>query len=398
MRITAAALVKASLSLFLIEMFLFPALFHTSLPYVTELTTLFSLFMIVLDCFQRKDLFTNLFNGVKGMAVYVLYILYSGAVMMFTSRYSITKIVPAFEMIVLLIIVIYIAISDGNMEFIAFLGILMATVLGICGITQGEELNMRLELASNLSANVTGLLLIFGILCTYLTRSRFFNSYIKLAINIICLMAIVLTASRQALLLAAIIYVAWIIRTYKIYRDPKKIGKINPKGIVFVLVCVLVFFGLRSAGYFEELEATKLFDRLTGENVATEESDEARGRLYEVGWEAFIESPIFGCGYDNLKAYTHSTYMEVLGGTGLIGFMLFYFPFFGRIKKCIVGLRKQDPLRKGVYYDQLTIIIVLFAMMFFRAVHYYIVSQIIIGLIFTNAELLQDKKTAPQTH
>lgn len=386
-------IVKIFLLLFLIDMFVFPVVLKQTIPYVTELTIVASIGVILFDCRGNKDLFNKIFVTVSPMLIYTLYAFAVGCVLMFLNNYDISLIFPLAEMILLMIIVVYVIFADGNINYIAFLGIFLSLVLGLYTIinmdTLMDSLNDRLSLSGNMSSNTTGLLMIFGVLSTYLIKSRFINKYVKLLVNVLCISVIILTASRQSLLLCALIYGIWLLR---VFHDRKASGgKIKLSTLNFAVVACILVLGFFSTDMPEQLAETKMFYRIIGDNSATSVSDNARSLMYEIGMNTFFDSPFVGCGYNDLPSYTHSTYMEILGGTGLIGFLLFYIPLFQKIHKYILRLKSGGMNADRTAFDVLMVVIVLFVMMFFRAIHYYIISQIMLTIVFAGEYLVGNK-------
>lgn len=386
------SVVKFLLLFFLVDMFVFPALFSKTIPLVTEGTMILSLIVIFFDCIDQEKLWNQIINSIFPMIVYVMYAVACGFLFMLINDYDISLVIPAVEMIAIMIIVTYITLQDGNMDYIAFVGIILAGTLGVYTLfnldTLIRSLNDRLALSGNMSSNTTGLLMFFGVLSTYIIKNKYINSYVKLFVNILCVVVIVLTSSRQSLLLVGIVYVFWLLRVLKNNQMLK--GKIKWQSVVFMAVVLSLAIYAIYAGVLDQFFETKLFNRLNENNTATSVSDNARMNLYKLGFEEFFDSPILGCGYNDLSSYTHSTYTEVLGGTGMIGFVLFYFPIFNGFWKMMTKTKSLSENEKKVRTNILLMTILLFVMMIFRAVHYYIVSQILLTWVISGSYLINN--------
>ncbi|MEK6263428.1 MAG: O-antigen ligase family protein [Clostridium sp.] len=70
------------------------------------------------------------------------------------------------------------------------------------------------------------------------------------------------------------------------------------------------------------------------------ETDLTRKYFIQKGFEVFSDHPLFGAGgfssYSYFGTYSHNNYIEILMNTGMIGFVLFYFPyliFFFQLRK-----------------------------------------------------------------
>lgn len=377
-------IVKFFLLVFLTDMFLLPVLLKRTLPMVTEITTLGSIAIIFLECLVDNRLFNQIFKSVLPMVMFFVYLIVSSMILLFVNNYDVSAIFSVVEMIALMIIVMYIVFSDGDMDYIAFLGIFLSVVLGVYTLFNRDALmdtlNNRLELAGNLTPNATGLIMSFGVLGTYLIKGKIFKWPVKLLVNLLCVYVIILTASRQSILVVGVIYGLWLLHVWK---GSKNQG--NKKKIVLLAVSlfvVVVAVGLLYSGALDWILRTKLFDRVNDTDAATTVSDQARNGLYKIGIKTFLASPLIGCGYANIGVYTHSTYMEILGGTGLIGTVIFYFPMFALLAKTIKKLKVDDTKIRRIVIDTLVMIIVLFVMMFFRMINNYIASQIILALAY----------------
>lgn len=377
-------IVKFLLLVFLTDMFLFPVLLQRTLPMVTEITTFMSIGIIFLECLGNDRLFNQVFKAVVPMVVFFAYLIVSSMIHLLVDNYNVFLLFSVVEMIAMMVIVAYIVFSDGNMDYIAFLGIFLAVVLGLYTMFNRDALidtlNNRLELAGNLSPNATGLIMSFGVLGTYLIKGKFFKGPVKLLINILCVYVIVLTASRQSLLIVGVIYVLWLSHAWRENKNQNS----KRKSMFFIagLVMIVVAVGVAYSGALDWMLKTKLFDRVNDTDAATTISDQARSGLYKIGIKTFLDSPLIGCGYANIGVYTHSTYMEILGGTGLLGTVVFYFPLFGVLGKTIKKLKVDDLSIRRIVIDTLVIIVVLFIMMFFRMINNYIASQMILSLAY----------------
>lgn len=71
------------------------------------------------------------------------------------------------------------------------------------------------------------------------------------------------------------------------------------------------------------------------EDDASEGSFDTRAEMIKLGWNAFLERPIFGYGMSNFSVlweqaagwatYSHNNFIEILVNGGLVGFILYYF-------------------------------------------------------------------------
>lgn len=86
-----------------------------------------------------------------------------------------------------------------------------------------------------------------------------------------------------------------------------------------------------------------------GESTLKENSAQTRMEYIELGWAYFLESPLIGhglgCAGYALKSvygyitYLHNNYIEILASGGIIGFLLFYAPYYITFKSHIRRMR-----------------------------------------------------------
>lgn len=94
-----------------------------------------------------------------------------------------------------------------------------------------------------------------------------------------------------------------------------------------------------------------------GEKILKENSAQTRLDYIELGWEQFLKSPLFGNGIGNAgyamvekygyTTYLHNNYMEMLASGGIIGFLLFYAPYFilfGVFRRRLFREHESNPL------------------------------------------------------
>lgn len=124
----------------------------------------------------------------------------------------------------------------------------------------------------------------------------------------------------------------------------------NKKNIIFFIILIFIFFYLIFFNdYFYNVIGNRIIgmiSTLKGDHKVYSHSTESRKFMIKEGWKFFLETPIFGGGYNNfysktttLYDYSHCNYIELLCSFGLFGTILYYFQylkiFFISIKKII---------------------------------------------------------------
>lgn len=148
----------------------------------------------------------------------------------------------------------------------------------------------------------------------------------------IVITAIILTGSRNGGLLLIVIFMLTLLKEYKFWYRTNVL-------IISVLIMALLFVVFRGPFVFAYTYLYRRFSDLlyfidTGEQLAGQ-SLILRSEMLRVGWKIFLDNPIFGIGidgyrfnvqqYSNLLTthYAHNTYVEILTGMGLFGFLIF---------------------------------------------------------------------------
>lgn len=123
-----------------------------------------------------------------------------------------------------------------------------------------------------------------------------------------------------------------------------------------VVLCLLVVIILINNAYFNENVLSRFTELFNFFSDADELGSTAtRFKLMGFGFNLFLESPIFGQGYNAVHGYTasigfmistysHCNYVEILSSTGLIGLVLYLYPILQLFK--LYPSRNKDPLIK----------------------------------------------------
>ena len=119
-----------------------------------------------------------------------------------------------------------------------------------------------------------------------------------------------------------------------------------------------------------------------------EEGDGTREHMLDLAIGYFLENPLVGIGFDQFrvvsvyKAYSHSTYAEILACTGIIGTIIYFSIYISIISKLI----KILVIRKNDLSDQRAkLMLVAMVVMIFQGIgviHYYdLDSTIMFGIM-----------------
>lgn len=378
--------VKICYGIMMLHLYFISSAFGTIIPHCTQIMTVACMLIIALVSIKERNVLSDIYIHIKPMLFYFAYILISGCILFFFEGYQLSTVFQFFEKILFITILLYIIREDRSVKYVSYIGVILATCVSLYVISSTSSIIGRVRLSATISENSLGLICLYGIVGLYFLKSKLINSYIRLFLNIIFVITIILTASRQTLLLLILVY---LFQFHKVKNSFFSGGKLRIKtaSIIFFFVAIAVFIYLYRQGVFSSFRETTLFSRLMGTSRSTEVSDDTRIDLYLVGLKDFINSPLLGRGFNNCTRYTHSTYMEVLGGTGLIGTFIFYLPFImliNRIKRKLKYYKlSEDENIHEFYFDRLMLVVLIIILMLFRAVHYYFIPMIFIAFMIS---------------
>lgn len=388
-------IIKACLMLMLLNMHCFSHVFGTIIPKCTEITAVIATGAMCFRLLVNGTGFKQVKKTIIPMLVFWNYCFAVGVLLELFDSYQISLVYPLMEKILIIVLVSYIIYNDKSPKFVLNLCITVAVATAVATLVKTEDIYVRTELSDAMSANHIGMICSSGILCLSMIKSKFYNRYFKLGLNALLLCAIVVTASRQSLIMSILIYLSsWAISILN-KKDKTRRRLISNMCFIVIIGMIATFF--INSGYLDVIYETKLYARLTGVNRATITSDASRFDLYVKGWELFWEKPILGVGFDYVKyiyKYTHSTFIEILVGTGIIGFLIFYIPYLKRIKDSIIRLLKEkDKLQKRYYAEKIVIGGFLFVMMITRGILDYVFSMVIWTLFIADYNFSEEENS-----
>ena len=228
----------------------------------------------------------------------------------------------------------------------------------------------------------TMILSIFSSLMLLKINERSFVAKLLLYMNIVFAFFIIfLTASKQALILAPILFI------FSTKINTKVVKLIFYIPVISVLLYYFLSYIPDELLNFELVtyRIEKFLSTYLENDVGASTSE--RQFLISAGLNQFYENPIFGVGMNNFRyiftKYAHNTYLELLVGLGIIGFSLFYSIHLIIIKKIIY---MKILITKRVF---ILLILVILAMDFVTVT--YLDKLILFTLLFIYTMALEDK-------
>lgn len=154
-----------------------------------------------------------------------------------------------------------------------------------------------------------------------LCPKRLYLRIFYFAVMVIEMLPVMFLGSRQSMLIFAIALL------FFIFFNSKLTLNAVIKRLLFISFIAVFFLVLLSMDIFR----TSIIDRFIASLNSSSESDSERLRYISSGIEFFLDRPILGNGLNNFhvlmgwsSGYSHNTFIEVLSGLGLIGFIVFH--------------------------------------------------------------------------
>ena len=297
---------------------------------------------VAIDAFRQRYLYIGI--EIRCWVAYAILSLVSTAfITMGSGDLSfVGDIIKYVQRLAIIAMIAYICEREKSIRFGLQLMAVTAVSLAISVISVIGSIQSKLDITSgaNLSANDTGAIMAFGCFAIIFAwgqrgHSSLALSSIKLASIVSCISVIFLTGSRKSIIAVVIMLTMLLIACLLDYCK-----KINWQKFFVVLTIVTVAYLLVSMYLLPYAEQTNLYARMFGRGAeSAAESDELRIQLYRWALEDFINQPFFGLGFNQYVEhhgnYTHSTYVEPLACSGLIG-LLYLYPYYCIIKKQIL--------------------------------------------------------------
>ncbi|MBR5506649.1 MAG: O-antigen ligase family protein [Clostridia bacterium] len=253
------------------------------------------------------------------------------------------------------------------------------------------ETQFRLS-AEEQNANVVGMCCAYGAIFSlhFLTREKPGGraKVFYMAAFVINFVFGLLTGSRKALLM--LFAGTFLVLYYKSILDKNAI-KVLGKVLGAIIAVIALFYYIMNSELFSVI-GERLEGLIAGFVGGNKIDHSTMDRMYmtKIGWQVFWQYPIIGQGvcasYRYFLTYSHSNIIEILMNTGIVGFFIFYKPFF----TSIVSLFKQD--RKDPLYPIMLFIIFWLLFGGFGLVFYYSKSEMTILAIATSWLILKEKE------
>jgi len=291
-------------------------------PFLLFVNKVSGLLLIMLSVIYVRKFFVA--STLKFFFAYIIVTFIASVFVAKSSERAVDTSFRLFQLFILLVSVSQFYIFKSNPKYIFVALIINCFVLILAGKFLNPDMlysGNRIERFASITSNANGFA--FQILLGFISILYFWrNSTVLMklfvaGVAILLLYYIAISGSRKALICYVLIFISWIY-----YSFPLK------KAVLYytLLAAIGIFAGSYILSMLSDTAVIQRFNKLETDSGATD----IRSILYREAFEVFSNHPIFGVGLDNFRLfsssglYAHSTYMEVLADTGIIGFIMFY--------------------------------------------------------------------------
>lgn len=253
------------------------------------------------------------------------------------------------QRLLIIMMVAYICERENSIRFGLRLMAVTAIACSVSILSVVGDIQQKLNITTgaNLSDNDVASIMTYGCFAVFYAfgkrgKTTLLLSGGKVAAAVTMLIVIFLAGSRKSIGGVAIMVVLLLILWVTDYSK-----HMNPRMAVSVLIIGILTFLVVNKYLLPYMEQTNLYTRMFGRGAeSASQSDEGRVELYVLAIQDFFNHPIVGLGFNQFTEahgnYTHSTYVEPLACSGLIG-LLYLYPYYIIVRKQIYLIRKSRP-------------------------------------------------------
>ncbi|MFS0620663.1 O-antigen ligase family protein [Priestia megaterium] len=364
------------------------------LPYLVISTQLLFFSVAGLKFLLKKRIRRNCFPYIIWALIWLLYCL-------FTVNWSINQgatisyVISVFQVILVGIMLIVTVEEKKHVELleriIIIAGIvLVARLLIVTPSSEwGEE---RLGLELGMHVNHIALNLLISLMFT-LKVAVDQKKKICWPLSLILTVALVMTASKKAIIIAILVFLVVIPMGKK-----GTVQKVKYLLIMLVMLSIMIKLATEIPAIYElAIQRMEGFVSLLLGTGDVDKSTAIREELLQTAWKVFLEHPVLGVGLNGFRffnpenAYAHSNFLELLADCGIIGFIIYYSIYVIILKRFWMKYR-SNPIY-GMYMMIIFCIVALEA----TQITYYLESvQFVLATLFLLTKygdsILTDKK------
>ena len=233
------------------------------------------------------------------------------------------------QRLIIIMMIAYICEHEKSVKFAVRLLAVTAFACAVSCLIMNVDVGKKLQLESGatISTNDIGSIMAFGCFAVLFAfglkeHKGFIKTIIKIGYIVAAVSVIFIAGSRKSILAIIILFVLIFLFCARDFFKNLSVAWLIVVALLLIIAAFLVYQYL-----VPMVEDTNLYVRVFGRGTErTAESDEGRIELYKMAMTDFYEHIIFGLGFNNFAVnhnglYSHSTYVEPLACSGIIGFL-----------------------------------------------------------------------------
>lgn len=294
------------------------------IPYGTPIFYGVAIACVLATIFQEK---VSISSEIVCWIIYTVLSLIT-AVFAINMQTAINGIGDYLRRLVLIMMIAYICEKEGSVKFAVRVLAVTAFTCAISCLIMNVDVGKKLQLESgaNISTNDIGSIMSFGCFAVLFAfglkeHKGFIKTIIKIGYIVAAVSVIFIAGSRKSILAIIILFVLIFLFCSRDFFKNLSVAWLIVVTLLLIISAFLVYQYL-----VPMVEDTNLYVRVFGRRAeSAAESDASRIGLYVTALEDFASHPLFGLGFSGYneihKNYTHSTYVEPLACSGIIGFL-----------------------------------------------------------------------------
>ena len=305
------------------------------------------------------------------------YLLLSGIFVAHNKIHLVNSLITYIQILAMMIYIINISLIEGNNDFFLKTYCIYSIIYMITMLLWGYDgPGGRLQLSATSNPNSDGLTLLFGIFCilTLINPKKLKRLIGLLGIVGLFIYTIILTGSRKSFFTAISLVLLYFIYVFKNYwKSYTIIKKIISTLILLIILTLIIILG---KSYFYD---SVIYQRLsTGSGYSLVK---ARSEWANEAIRLFNMNPIFGVGFNHYRilsifgTYSHSTYLELISTTGIIGTLIYFSAYIVIIYNLFYIYKKTKGTKSSI--KALLYLILMFIMIILGTVviHFYDIDE-----------------------
>ena len=286
-------------------------------------------FIVAVGCTVASLLREKLYVGAE-IKCWIVYLVLSLVTVPFAldSSAALDGLNKYWQRLAIIAIIAFICEQEKSVKFAIRLLAVTSIACAVSCLIMNADISKKLELESgaSVSTNDIGSIMAFGCFAVLFAfglkeHKGVIKTIIKIGYIIAAVSVIFIAGSRKSILAILILFALLFLFCGKDFFK-------NMSTTQFVLVTLLIVGAAILVYYYllPNVESTDMYQRVWGRKAeSASESDLGRIELYKNAMKTFFDNFLFGLGFNNFSVrngnYTHSTYVEPLACSGIIGFL-----------------------------------------------------------------------------